>query len=96
MAQPTTFQLKLLHTDDVNTSADATSCISARDVALSHTDDPGGDVDDPGGGSTNDWGSYFTTSASTLSKAPASYVSSSLTTKVTLLKATADANLLYY
>ena len=57
-----------------------------------HTDDPGGDIDDPGGGSTCDWGSFssFTTSASTLSKTPASYVSSSLTTNVSLLKSAAD------
>ena len=97
MAQPTTLKLKSLHTDDVSTIADVSSCISAGDLApLSHTDDPGGDIDDPGGGSTNDWGSFsnFTTSASTLSKASASYVSSSLTTRVSLLslsdKSTAD------
>ena len=94
MAQPSTFQLKPLHTDDDNTTdtADETSCISFEVPALSHTDDPGGDTDDPGGGSTNDWGSFsnFTTSASTLSKTPASYVSSSLTTRVSLLKSTAD------
>ena len=58
VAQPTTFKLKSLHTYDVNTIADETSSISAGDHApLSHTDDPGGDIDDPGGGSTNDWGS---------------------------------------
>ena len=64
----------------------------ARDLApLYHTDDPWGDINDPGGGSTNDWGSFsnFTTSASTMSKAPASYVSSSSTTRVALLKSTA-------
>ena len=48
----------------------------------------------PGGGvsSTNNEGSFnrFTTSASTFSKTPASYVSSSLTTKVPLLKSAAD------
>ena len=78
--------LKPLHTDDANNDA---SCTLAT---LSHTDDPGGDIDDPGGGSTNDGGSFssFTTSASTLSKTPASYVSSSLTTRVFLLKSTAD------
>ena len=87
VAQPTTFHLKPLHTDDANYDA---SCTLAT---LSHTDnDPGGDIDDPGGGSTNDWGSFssFTTSASTLSKTPASYVSSSLTTRVSLLKSAAD------
>merc|ERR1712146_488490 len=54
--------------------------------------DPGGDIDDPGGGSTNEGGSFnsFTTSASTFSKTPASYVSSSLTTKISLLKSAAD------
>ena len=93
MVQPTTFKIKSLRTDDVNTIADVSSCISAGDLApLSHTDDPGGDTDDPGGGSTNDWGSFsnFTTSASTFSKESASYVSSSLTTRVSLLKSTAD------
>ena len=50
--------LKSLHTDDVNFLADETSCISAGDVALSHTDDPGGGIGDPGGGSTNSWGSF--------------------------------------
>ena len=54
VAQPTTFKLKSLYTDDSNIIADETSCISAGDIALSHTDDPGGDTDDPGGGSTND------------------------------------------
>ena len=77
MAQPTTFHLKPLHIDDANCDA---------------CDDPGGDIDDPGGGSTNEEGSFnrFTTSASTFSKTPASYVSSSLTTRVSLLKSTAD------
>ena len=77
----------------INTIADETSSISAGDYApRSHTDDPGGDIGDPGGGSTNDWSSFsnFTTSASTLSKTPASYVSSSLTTRVSLLKSAAD------
>ena len=89
VAQPTTFQLKPPHTDDVNNE---TSCTFAGDLTLCHTDDPGGDIDDPGGGSTNDGGSFssFTTSASTLSRTPASYVSSSLTTRVSLLKSAAD------
>ena len=60
VAQPTTFHLKPLHIDDANCDA---------------CDDPGGDIDDPGGGSTNNEGSFnrFTTSASTFSKTPASY-----------------------
>ena len=52
MAQPTVFKLKLLHTDDVvSTIADETSSISAYrgHTLLSHTDDPGGDIDEPGG-----------------------------------------------
>ena len=86
MAQPTTFHLKPLHTVDVNNDASCTLAI------LSHTDDPGGDIDYPGGGSTNEGGSFssFTTSASALSKTPASCVSSSLTTRVSLLKSAAD------
>ena len=93
MAQSTTFRLKSHHTDGVSTISDETSSISAGDyVPHSHTDDPGGDIDDPGGGSTNDWDffSNCTTSASTFSKASASYVSSSLTTRVSLLKSAAD------
>ena len=71
--------------------SDETSCISVGDLALSHTDDPGGDIDDLGGGSTSDWVSFisnFTTSASPLSKTPALGVSSS--SRVSLLKSTAD------
>ena len=97
MVQPTTFKIKSLRTDDVNTIADVSSCISAGDLApLSHTDDPGGDIDDPGGGSTNAWSSFSncTTSASTSLRASASYVSSSLTTRVSSLslsdRSTAD------
>merc|ERR1712146_420658 len=52
VAQPTIFQLKPPHTDDVNNDA---SCTFAGDLTLSQPDDPGGDIDDPGGGSTNDW-----------------------------------------
>ena len=80
-------KLKSLHTGDSSIIADETSCISAGDLAPSHTDDPGGDTDDPGGGPTNDWSSFsnFTTSASTFSKASASYLSSSLTTRISLL-----------
>ena len=87
VAQPTTFHLIPFHTDDANNDACCTL------ATLSHTDDdPGGDIDDPGGGSTNDGGyfSSFTTSASTLSKTHASYVSSSLTIRVSLLKSAAD------
>ena len=45
VAQPTTFQLKPPHTDDANNEA---SCTFAGDLTLSHTDDPGVDIDDPG------------------------------------------------
>ena len=60
---------------------------ATEDHASRAVDDPGGDIDDPGGGTTNDWGSFsnLATSASTSSKASASYVSSSLTTRVSLL-----------
>ena len=74
------------------------SNFATKDHASRAVDDPGGDIDDPGGGTTNDGGSFsnLTTSASTSSKASASYVSSSssLTTRVSLLslsdKSTAD------
>ena len=72
----------------INTISDETSSISAGDYAPhSHTDDPGGDIDDPGGGATNDWDSFSncTTSASTPLKVSTLYVSSSLTTRVSLL-----------
>ena len=67
-----------------------------REVASFHSDHNPTVPPNPkfrfGGGSTNNEGSFnrFTTSASTFSKAPASYVSSSLTTKVSLLKSAAD------
>ena len=63
------------------------SNFATKDHASSAVDDPGGDIDDPGGGTTNDWGSFsnLTTSASTSSKASASYVSSSLMTRFSLL-----------
>merc|ERR1711991_685931 len=44
VAQPTTFHLEPLHTDDANNDS---SCTLAT---LPRTDDPGGDIDDPGGG----------------------------------------------
>ena len=72
------------------------SNFATKDHASRAVDDPGGDIDDPGGGTTNDWGSFsnLTTSTSTSSKASASYVSSSLMTRVSLLslsdKSTAD------
>ena len=75
---------------------DTSSCYANCLGGDSTVDDPAGDTDDHGGGSTNDWSSCnnFTTSASTFSKASASYVSSSLTTRVSLLslsdKSTAD------
>ena len=96
-AQPTTFKLKLLHTGDFNNIVDETSSISAGGHApQSHTDDPGGDIDDPGGGSTKVWSSVSNcaTSASASSRASASCVSSSLTTRVPSLslsdRSTAD------
>ena len=72
------------------------SNFATKDNASRAVNDPGADIHDSGGGTTNDCGSFsnFTTSASTLSKASASYVSSSLTTRVSLLsltdKSTAD------
>jgi hypothetical protein len=50
-------------------------------------DDPGGSVDDPGGGNTDDLGSFgdLATSTTTSSKTSASFVSSSLTTGISLL-----------
>ena len=64
--------------DHASRSQASTSCA---------VDDPGGYIDDPSSGNTNDWGSLssFTTSASTSSKTSALYVSSSLTTRVSLL-----------
>ncbi len=63
------------------------SNFATKDRASRAVGVPGGDIDDPGGGTTNDWG-YFNnliTSASTSSKASASYVFSSFTTRVSLL-----------
>ena len=69
-------------------------CLVLRQVpvvgASYAVDDPGGSVDDPGGGNTNDLGSYslqcyLTTSTTTSPKTTASFVSSSLTNRVSLL-----------
>ena len=48
---------------------------------------PGGGVDDPGGGNTDDLGSFsnFAISTTTSPKTSASFVSSSLTTRISLL-----------
>jgi hypothetical protein len=50
-------------------------------------DDPGGGVDDPGGGNTDDLSSFgnLATSTTTSSKTSVSFVSSSLTTGISLL-----------
>ena len=72
------------------------SNFATKDNASRAVNDPGADIHDSGGGTTNDCGSFsnFTTSASTLSKASMLYVSSSITTRVSLLslsdKSTAD------
>ena len=50
-------------------------------------DDPGGSIDDPGGGDTDDLGSFsnLATSTTTSSKTSVSFVSSSLTTGFSLM-----------
>jgi len=55
--------------------------------AGSAVDDPGGGIDDPGGGDTDDLGSFgnLATSTTTSSKTSASFVSSPLTTGISLL-----------
>ena len=53
MTAKTKGSLKLPHAAARANVNNATSCTSAVDLALSHTDDPGGDIDDPGGGPTN-------------------------------------------
>ena len=56
-------------------------------VLGSAVDDPGGGIDDPGGGDTDDLGSFgnLATSATTSSKTSVSFVSSPLTTGISLL-----------
>ena len=55
--------------------------------ASNAVDDPGGSVDDPGGGNIDDKGSFCdsSTSTSTSPKTSASFVTSSLTNRVSLL-----------
>ena len=55
--------------------------------AGSAVDDPGGGIDDPGGGDTDNLGSFdnLATSTTTSSKTSVSFVSSSLTTGISLL-----------
>ena len=66
---------------------DSLSKFATTDHASCAVDDTRSDTDDPGGGTTNDWDSFsnLATSASTSSKTSASYISSSLTTRVSLL-----------
>ena len=57
----------------------------------SAVDDPGGGVDDPGGGNTDDLGAFgdLAISTTTSPKTSASFVSSSLTTGISLLSLSA-------
>jgi hypothetical protein len=60
---------------------------SAVDDPGGAVDDPGGGVDDPGGGNTDDLGAFgdLAISTTTSPKTSASFVSSSLTTGISLL-----------
>jgi hypothetical protein len=94
VAQSTTFRLKPYHAasdDDDDSVVDEANAYAEgsvfRSQAGSAVDDPGGSVDDPGGGNTDDLGSFgdLATSTTTSSKTSASFVSSSLTTGISLL-----------
>ena len=63
------------------------SVLRSHAGAGSAVDDPGGGIDDPGGGDTDDLGSFgnLATSTTTSSKTSVSFVSSSLTTGISLL-----------
>ena len=72
--------------DDLDFSADY-NLLHSQAGARNAMDDPGGSVDDPGGGVTDDKGSFCDPSTSTLTspKTSASFVTSSLTNRVSLL-----------
>ena len=72
--------------DEVNIYAEGI-VFRSQAGASSAVDDPGGSVDDPGGGNTDDLGSFSNLAISTATspKTSASFVSSSLTSKVSLL-----------
>ena len=63
------------------------SAFHSQAGASNAVDDPGGSVDDPGGGNIDDKGSFCdpSTSTSTSPKTSASFVTSSLTNRVSLL-----------
>jgi len=96
VAQSATFRLKPYDTasddddasvvDEANAYAEGSVCRSQAGAG-SAVDDPGGSVDDPGGGNTDDLGSFgdLATSTTTSSKSSVSFVSSSLTTGISLL-----------
>ena len=72
--------------DDLDFSADY-NLLHSQAGARNAVDDPGGSVDDPGGGNIDDKGSFCDPSTSTLTspKTSASFVTSSLTNRVSLL-----------
>ena len=96
VAQSATFRLKPYDTasddddasvvDEANAYAEG-SVFRSQAGAGSAVDDPGGGIDDPGGGDIDDLGSLdnLATSTTTSSKTSVSFVSSSLTTGISLL-----------
>ena len=72
--------------DNLDFSADY-NLLHSQAGARNAVDDPGGSVDDPGGGVIDDKGSFCDPSTSTLTspKTSASFVTSSLTNRVSLL-----------
>ena len=96
VAQSATFRLKQYDTasddddasvvDEANAYAEG-SVFRSQAGAGSAVDDPGGGIDDPGGGDIDDLGSLdnLATSTTTSSKTSVSFVSSSLTTGISLL-----------
>ena len=74
--------------DEANAYAEG-SVFRSQAGASSAVDDPGGGIDDPGGGDTDDFGSFgnlaTSTTCTTSSKTSVSFVSSSLTTGMSLL-----------
>ena len=72
--------------DEANADAEG-SVFRSQAGTGSAVDDPGGSVDDPGGGNTDDLGSFsdLAISTTTSPKTSASFVSSSLTTGISVL-----------
>ena len=83
--------------DETNIYAEG-STFHSQAGSSNAVDDPGGSVDDPGGSGTDDVGSFsnLATSTTTSPKTSASFVSSSLTSRVSLLSLSEKSTVIWW